>query len=181
MSFLKSNPQASLPDVLRQYPELAGPLFQIGETLMRGPSALSEGERELIGAYVSFLNGCDFCMDVHGHAAERFGLDRRILEQLKGTEQPDGFGDQRISLFRYIRRLNDSPGDIVQEDADAVLDKGWDENALVNAVVLCGFFNLMNRWVNGLGIPADHEVTEKLGQMLHDKGYAAVADMVRSM
>ena len=113
MSFLKSNPQASLPDILRQYPELAGPLFQMGETLMRGPSALSEGERELIGAYVSFLNGCDFCMDVHGHAAERFGLDRRILEQLKGTEQPDGFGDQRISLFRYIRRLNDSPGDIV--------------------------------------------------------------------
>src|SRR5207302_5717419 len=39
-------------------PETAHPLNELVEILLRGPSTLTRGERELIAAYVSSLNGC---------------------------------------------------------------------------------------------------------------------------
>jgi alkylhydroperoxidase family enzyme len=41
-------------------PETAKPLNELAEVLLRGPSPLAPGERELIAAYVSARNGCFF-------------------------------------------------------------------------------------------------------------------------
>ena len=46
-------------------PETAGPLLELAEVLLRGENTLSRGERELIAAYVSNLNECDFCQASH--------------------------------------------------------------------------------------------------------------------
>lgn len=62
MTFLPSLPDnARLLDVFRAYPDTAFPLLDYHEALMRGPSPLSIAERELIAAYVSGLNACDYC------------------------------------------------------------------------------------------------------------------------
>ena len=42
-------------------PETGQPLQQLAEALLRGDSTLERGERELIAAYVSRLNDCNFC------------------------------------------------------------------------------------------------------------------------
>ena len=42
-------------------PQAARPLCDLAEVLLRGPSSLTRGERELIASYVSTLNDCDFC------------------------------------------------------------------------------------------------------------------------
>src|SRR4051812_1168670 len=52
-------------------PETAAPLTALAETLLRGPSTLPRGDRELIAAYVSALNGCEFCRRSHGAIAAR--------------------------------------------------------------------------------------------------------------
>jgi hypothetical protein len=44
--------------LLRYRPETARPLGELTEVLLRGPSTLARGERELIAAYVSELNDC---------------------------------------------------------------------------------------------------------------------------
>jgi alkylhydroperoxidase/carboxymuconolactone decarboxylase family protein YurZ len=41
-------------------PETAKPLDELAEVLLRGPSTLSRGERELIASYVSSRNDCFF-------------------------------------------------------------------------------------------------------------------------
>jgi alkylhydroperoxidase family enzyme len=46
-------------------PETAQPLGELAEVLLRGPSSLTRGERELIASYVSTLNDCDFCASSH--------------------------------------------------------------------------------------------------------------------
>jgi alkylhydroperoxidase family enzyme len=37
--------------------------------LLRGPSSLARGERELIAAYVSALNDCQYCWSSHSACA----------------------------------------------------------------------------------------------------------------
>ena len=45
---------------LRQYPETAQYLLGLAQALLRGPSSLTEAEREVIATYVSSENGCVF-------------------------------------------------------------------------------------------------------------------------
>src|ERR1043165_7602037 len=65
-------------------PETARPLMDLAQTLLRGPSTLTPGERELIAAYVSNLNECRFCTDSHSGAAQCL-LDNnaKIVEDVK--------------------------------------------------------------------------------------------------
>src|SRR5258708_21402940 len=51
--------------LLNYRPETGRPLSELAEVLLRGPSTLGRGERELIAAYVSRLNECAFCESSH--------------------------------------------------------------------------------------------------------------------
>ncbi|HEY2960400.1 MAG TPA: carboxymuconolactone decarboxylase family protein [Actinomycetota bacterium] len=46
------------------------------------PSPFSVAERELIAAYVSGLNACDYCHCVHSATAQAFGLDEGLVAAL---------------------------------------------------------------------------------------------------
>ena len=94
MSFLKDMPDADLKLVLRREPDLGALYAGYHQVLMRGPSPFSEGERELIGAYVSGLNACDFCYGEHAGIAEAFraegagGWSRRMALRMSVTLRP---------------------------------------------------------------------------------------------
>jgi hypothetical protein len=65
MPFVPSLPKgASLLDLFKAFPDTSIPLIQFHEALLRGPSPFTEGERELIAAYVSGLNHCRCCHGV---------------------------------------------------------------------------------------------------------------------
>ena len=55
--------------LLRYRPQTARPLSELTEVLLRGPSTLTRGERELIAAYVSALNDCTYCASSHSACA----------------------------------------------------------------------------------------------------------------
>src|SRR5690606_37820022 len=52
-------------------PDTGRPLQELAEALLRGESTLERGERELIAAYVSRLNECNFCCWSHSAFAAR--------------------------------------------------------------------------------------------------------------
>lgn len=176
MSYLPSIPNGSLLDAFKAQPDLARRIHEFAHLLMRGPSPFTEGERELIAAFVSTLNGCDYCRDSHSSVAERFGISaasiREGIEDIESSSLP-----RRLKpILRYCRVLNETPDGVEQAHVDEILDEGWGENAVYHAALVCGFFNLMNRWVDGLGIPTNEEVVRLASQMLYEKGYRGVSD-----
>ena len=179
MTFLPSLPDnAKLLDVFRAYPDTAFPLLDYHEALMRGPSPLSIAERELIAAYVSGLNACDYCYGVHQATAERFGIDEQTLTSML-TDLPTAEVDDRIRpLLSYLGQLTRDPSKVSPADARAVLTAGWDERALHDAVSVCALFNFMNRFVNGLGITADDDYSGTSGTRLADHGYAGLKKLL---
>jgi AhpD family alkylhydroperoxidase len=87
MPFFASMPEgATTKDVFRAYPEIYSYLVRASEAILRGPSPLSPGQRELIGAYVSALNACQYCYGGHRAAAELFGVDSELITRL--TDYP---------------------------------------------------------------------------------------------
>jgi len=179
VTFLPSLPQpAKLLDVFRAYPGTAAPLLDYHEALMRGPSSLSVAERELIAAYVSGLNDCDYCYGVHQVTADRFGIDPQTLSGMLADLETAEIDDRMRSLLSYLTRLTREPGRVSPADAHAVLVAGWDERALHDAVSVCALFNFMNRFVSGLGVSADEDYAESSGTRLAEHGYAGLKQLL---
>ncbi len=143
---------ATLGGVIRRFADKLTPWCEYESLVMRGKSDLSFSERELIAAYVSGLNACSYCHDAHTAFARAYGIDPKLIEAL--MEDIDSAPvDQRFKpILAYVSKLTLSPALMVEEDAKAVFDAGWSEDALFDAIQVCGVFNLVNRLVEGTGI-----------------------------
>src|ERR1700760_1472239 len=65
-------------------PETSKPLNELVEVLLRGPSTLTRGERELIATYVSSQNDCYYCQTIHGAiASAHLDGDEEIVRSVK--------------------------------------------------------------------------------------------------
>ncbi len=179
MTHLPSLPgDATLLDVFRAYPETARPLLDYHEALMRGESPLSEAERELIAAYVSGLNACDYCFGIHQRTAQAFGVEEGLLTALLADIETADVDERMRPLLSYVGKVTREPVRVSPADARRVLDAGWDEHALHDAVSVCALFNFMNRFVSGLGVSAGADYFDVSGNRLANHGYAGLKTML---
>src|SRR5213080_2498162 len=153
MSYLRSlEPDAGLLQVFQAFPKAARPLLEYHEVLLRGDSPFSAADREMIAAYVSALNKCNYCRAVHSQTAVALGIDANAISQMFSDSQSDHLEVRMRPVLAFVRKLTLSPGEIMAKDVDAIFAAGWNDRALHDAAAICGLFNLMNRLVNGLGI-----------------------------
>lgn len=79
-------------------------MLELAEVLLRGDNTLSRGERELIAAYVSDLNECEFCQASHStFAALQLEDGAALVEQVKRDPAAAPIGDK-------LRALLEPPG-----------------------------------------------------------------------
>ena len=176
MSYLPDNPRATLLDRFEARPEAAAPLHRFAHAVMRGPSGLSPALREALAARISHANGCAFCRDAHAAAARNLGLSEHDLDALI-SHTADQQADAALTpVMAYVDALNHDPGAVTGDHARAVLDAGWSQADLETLTLVCGFFNLMNRWVEGLGFDADPQTVKTAGRTLAGSGYAGLAE-----
>lgn len=147
-----------LSEVFTNFPEGAQPLMEYHDIILRGPSPLTVGERELIAAVVSGTNACSFCYGAHALAAERFGMEESLMTALLEDIDSAPIDDKMKPVLKYVTKLTREPAKIVKADADAVLEAGWSEQALYHAVSVCALFNFMNRIVEGMGVKVNPDM-----------------------
>jgi uncharacterized peroxidase-related enzyme len=173
MPFLPSLAEdAHLIDVFKKFPALYRPLIEYHEILLRHPSFLTVAERELIAAYVSGLNSCNYCHGVHAATAEQFGVAEGFLHQLLENPEQAPIDARMKPLLAYVKKLTYTPSRLLPVDAEAVLAVGWNEQAPHDAVSVCGLFNLMNRLVEGLGLTGDAACFKLASVRLASGGYS---------
>ncbi|MEM8986859.1 MAG: peroxidase-related enzyme [Pseudomonadota bacterium] len=142
------------------------------EHVLRGPSEISERDRELIATYVSGLNDCSFCYNAHAQTAEHYGVDTDMFEKLMADVDTAPVDDRLKPILKFVQKLTKTPAQMVQGDADAVFAAGWSEDALHDAISVCCAFNFMNRLMDGHGVPRlSDEQLEATGGRLHQFGY----------
>ena len=127
-------------------------MLEYHDALLRGDSPLSVAERELIAAYVSGLNACDFCLGAHSIIAEALGVDAALIEAMVADPDAAPVSEKLRPLLAYVRKLTRSPGSMTRAEREAVFAAGWCERALHDAVATCALFNFMNRLVEGMGV-----------------------------
>ena len=173
MPYLPSLPEgADLRDLAAAFAEPYARLREFGERLMYGPSPFSLGERELIAGYVSGLNACGFCHGIHAEVARNHGIEEGLMAALLGDVGDAPVDDRWKALLGYMGKLTREPAKATQTDVEALYDAGWSERAVLDAVLVCAYFNMLNRLVDGVGIHADADSRREAARRIAEEACA---------
>jgi len=148
---------ASILHVFKRFPKGVEHLLRYHDDILRGPSELSIGERELIAAYVSGLNACAYCAGAHTVIASTFGIDERLVQELIDNVDTSSIDERLKPILRYAKTLTLAPAKVTAKEAEAVRSAGWSEETLFDAISICALFNFMNRIVEGTGLETSSE------------------------
>jgi len=183
MSYLPSSPgPTNLPDVFQKYPVRSTLMLHLIDDILRGDSPLTVAERELLFAFGSAQNDCNFCYTSHRPVAAAFGIDESIFDAILADVDTAEVDDKLKPLLHFVRKLTLTPSRMTQADADAVFAAGWDEQAFVDVVSICAVQNYFNRFVDGVGVDVSDDVARQTGaELLPTIGYRGLAERLASM
>lgn len=117
--------------------------------------ALSIALKEKMGLVISGLNSSSYCIAIHMELLRGMGVERPLGRKLV-TDYPNAPVDSReMALYRFADKLTVRPAEVKQEDVDALRAAGWDDDAIVEAVVAVSYYNFINRVSMGLGVVAE--------------------------
>ena len=118
--------------------------------------------QETISSYVSILNHCGYSLANHWANARHLMNDDEKADRVEAAlheRQPEAvFDGHELALLRYAEKLTLTPGDMVQTDVDGLRDAGVDDGQILEANQIIGYFNYVNRCLNGLGVSTDNDV-----------------------
>lgn len=149
----------------------------LAEELLRGPSSLSSGEREMIAAFVSARNDCGFCHASHrAAAAHHLDGDYAVVDAV--CESPDAapVSPKLKALLTIAGKVQRSGRDVTSDDIASARDEGATDLEIHDAVLIAAAFSMFNRYVDGLATWAPHgddahDAYDAMGRRMAHEGY----------
>lgn len=159
-------------------PETARPLNDLVEILLRGPSSLTHGERELIATYVSSRNCTQYCHNIHGMiAAAHLGGNEALVRQVKADFMQAEISPKLKALLVIAGKVQQDGKLVTAADVAAARKEGATDLEIHDTVLIAAAFCMYNRYVDGLATvqPADPAFYRERGVRVSRDGYVAVS------
>lgn len=130
-------------------------------TLHSRPTELSARETELVGACVSQLNGCNYCVQHHRAALARHVGDpeiaRTLVEEAVGGGEMTELTDRERRLCDYAIKLTREPEALTPDDLTPLRQVALDDAGILDLNQVVAYFSYANRTVQGLGVETGDE------------------------
>jgi uncharacterized peroxidase-related enzyme len=153
-------------------PEAARNLVGFSQVVMHDPAPISPGLRELIAAYTSSLNQCEFCMKAHTAVAAHIYKDDALVLSVLSDLETSHLEEKEKALLRFVRKVTLESAAITPADTEHLRNIGWEDAAIFYAITACALFNFYNRWVSASGIrPVSDEAFRRLALPMAERGY----------
>lgn len=157
-------------------PEAAQPLCDLAEVLLRGPSTLSRGERELIASYVSALNDCTFCTNSHAaFSAAQLPEGMELVDQVRADPESAPIPEKLKALLRIAAAVQRGGKNVQTDHVTAAREAGATDREIHDTVLIAAAFCMYNRYVDGLAtiLPDDPEGYSAVAEVIVNSGYTA--------
>lgn len=151
----------------------AHPIRELTQFLLRGPSSLTEGERELIATIVSNGNECKFCTTAHTAAADRLLGECTTTQAIKVDVESAPVSEKMRALLTIAKQVQQSGKSVTAESIQRAKDAGATDIEIHDTVLISALFCLYNRYVDGLAtrLPDSPDYYETLAERLVTNGY----------
>jgi alkylhydroperoxidase family enzyme len=148
-----------------------GPMSEITQEAMRGPSSWSVGDRELMAACIAETNHSEFCTKAHSAVAARaYGDNKKVSETLSNLDTAH-VGEPLRSTLLLLRKV--TRNQIVKvDDIREVLNAGATPQQVKDALAICYSFNIISRLADAFGFSVpSREAFEAGAKYLLARGY----------
>jgi uncharacterized peroxidase-related enzyme len=157
--------------------DTAAPIRELTQILLRGPSTLTEGERELIATIVSYRNECTFCATAHTAAADILLGEANTAAKVKQDIATAPVSNKMKALLTIAAQVQQGGKNVTTESVQNAKDAGATDLEIHDTVLIAALFCLYNRYVDGLSTvtPTDPAFYKGLGERLKNNGYNRLA------
>lgn len=123
--------------------------------------------QETVASYVSVLNQCEYSYANHWANARHLIDDEEKANKVEAVIKAGSLASNdsnnsltvaEYALLAYARKLTIEPAAMQQADVVQLRDAGWDDGEILEANQIIGYFNYVNRLLNGLGVSTDGDV-----------------------
>lgn len=168
--------ESHLPGItgLLEYRKDTGaPIRDLTQIILRGPSTLTEGERELIATVVSHGNACKFCTTAHAAAADLLLGDNDISRQVRDDIETAPVNEKMKALLTIAKLTGQSGRLVTAEVIERAKNAGATDLEIHDTVLIAALFSLYNRYVDGMAtsMPANPGYFDVLAERLVNHGY----------
>ena len=116
---------------------------------------------EAVGIYVSYLNGCSYCVSHHTLFGRQAINDKQrweeIVTSLNNGQPETAFTGKELALLQYARELTLEPKAVSKQTIESIRSAGAEDGDILEVNQVCGYFSYANRTVLGLGISEEGE------------------------
>lgn len=181
MPFMPSLPDdAGVRHILTLHTAAGRSLIDFHSAVLRTDTQLTAKDKELIAAYVSGLNACQYCFGVHKETAKAYGVEESLIVALLDDIDSAPVDAKLKPILAYAKVLTLTPAKAMQRHVDAVFAAGWTERDLHDAILTVCLFNFMNRLLEGHGVKGTRDLYEARGQALQETGYAPLLSVLQA-
>lgn len=147
---------------------------EFAEVLLRGPNTLTSGERELIAAFVSSRNDCQFCQLSHSAAAaHHLSGNYDLVDAVTRDYQSAPISEKLKALLTIAGKVRRSGKDVTADDVERARARGATDTEIHDTVLIAAAFSMFNRYVDGLAMvtPDGRADYDDMGRRMAHDGY----------
>jgi len=153
-------------------PKAAYHLARFSQEIMHEDAPISVAMRELIAAYTSSLNRCEFCMKAHAAVAAHLYGDADLVWGAIRDLENSALPEKDKAMLRFVRKVTLESALISAADVAVLHGEGWDDASIYYAIAVCALFNFYNRFVSANGVkPVSDEAFHRFGARMAKIGY----------
>ncbi|WP_426669389.1 carboxymuconolactone decarboxylase family protein [Mucilaginibacter sp. McL0603] len=169
--------ESHLPGItgLLEYRKDTGePIRVLTQILLRGPSTLTEAERELIASVVSHGNQCKFCTAAHTAAVDMLLGEHATSEMVKADISTAPVSEKMKALLTIAALTGKSGKLVTPENIAKAKAEGATDIEIHDTVLIAALFSLYNRYVDGMAtaMPDNDSYFTMLAERLVNHGYS---------
>ena len=148
-----------------------GPMKRLTHEAMRGPSAWSVGDRELMAASISQVNETEFCIKAHSAIAERAYRDSAKVSAALADLDTAPISEPLRATLRVLRKLTREQT-VEADDMRILLATGVSRAQIEDALAVCLAFNATDRLADTFGFAVPEPKAFEAGaKFLLARGY----------
>jgi len=149
-----------VPGILKcfaTHPALLRNMMGLAEELLFVDGYLARRHKEMIATLVSTENACPYCADSHGYSLRTLGCSAEQLTAIQARDLTSAaFSSQDQALLAFVDKVTRASNSIQRSDIEKLIEAGWSEPQISEAVHIVALFATFNRIVNAFGVPSQH-------------------------
>jgi uncharacterized peroxidase-related enzyme len=149
-----------VPNVLRVWalrPEHLLRWRKYMDEVLKGPSGLTQAQREMIGVVVSTTNRCHYCITSHSGVLRELTGDPVLADRLIANYRHAPLPANERAMLDFAVKVTEEAYRCSEADLDALRMAGWSDEDVMDIAETAAVFNLTNRLANALGWEPNRE------------------------